>query len=170
MAETIKIEVKYSRKDSWLAAFQQYFSGSSLFYSFFGFVVFANILTLLFFGFRNINVVYLIGCCLAFSISWLLFLTYLASQIGRKDFSFTFTDEHVEFFNADFDSKIKWSYFLRVQESFQLLNFVMQNGQTISVPISNVEPEKLIRIKQLIKDKLGDKAKLKGSEKKLGLR
>jgi hypothetical protein len=170
MSETINIDIKYSRKDTWFACLQQYFNRSSLFYSFFGFFVFANVLTLLFYDFQKVGIIFLMACSLAFSIIWLLVLTYLSSQVGKKDFSYVFADEHLEYFNSDFNSKIKWSYFLSVKESFQLLNLVMQNGQTISIPISEIETENLVKIKQLIKEKLGDNAKLKGSKNKLGLR
>jgi hypothetical protein len=170
MTESVTIDIKYSRKDTFFACFHQYFNISSLFYSFFGFVIFANILTLLFYDFQKVNFAFLILCAFAYSTIWLLVLTHLSSQVGGKFFSYRFTDENLEYFNDDFHSKIKWTYIKSVKESFRLLNIVMKSGQTISIPISKVETEKVVKIKQLLKEKLGDNAKLKEPKNTLGLK
>jgi hypothetical protein len=170
ISEPIKIEVKYETKDIWSACFQRFFSRSGLFYTFFGFFIFANTLIILFFNLAEINQLYLLIFTFAYTLFWLFVLTYFSARPYKDTFSFIFSNESIEFISDGYKTKINWSYFSSAKESFKLLNFVMQNGQTFSVPLRNVEPEKLVGIRKLVKDKLGENAKLKEAKNNLGLR
>ncbi|MCU0239932.1 MAG: YcxB family protein [Pyrinomonadaceae bacterium] len=158
----IKIEVKYTKKIIFLNCIRTYFTGNSLFYSFFGFFTFANVLILFFNDFAKISTPFLILVTFLFTIIWLLILSIIFTRPQNQGFTFIFSDNFIEYGNNDYQSIVKWSYFNYAKESSQILKLFMNDGNIVLIPLNDIDNDKLIVIKELIKAKFGDNAKLKG--------
>jgi hypothetical protein len=173
MYEPIKIDIQYTSKDIFLNYFKYYFDASTIFYSFLGFYVFANTLVILFYDFEFINLFKLFIFNIIFTLSWLFILLCISlknSTSRQNTFEFVFSEDSLEYFNEHYKSKINWTYFVSAKESFGFIDLVMHHQQKISIPIRNIDPIQLVEIRKLIKSQLGERARLKESSNKLGLR
>ncbi len=165
MSEPIKIEVKYANKDIWHSYFQQMFRHPNLFYSFFGFIIFAFTLILSFYSSEKTNLLKILGFTLFFTIFWQSVLTYLyaKSSLGSifQTYTFIFSEENFDYSNAEYKTQIEWKYIEIFNEKSERFDVTLRNRQNIWIPIREVEPKILVEIRELVRQKLGDKAKLK---------
>lgn len=175
MNEPIKIEVKYEPKDYWCLYSRYYFGENRLFFPFFGFLIFANLLVLIFTSnISKINWLSVVLVTAVYTLIWAAVQLYYAVEYAKKQIlqecSYTFSNANVEVKADYFSSRIDWNYFASVKETSSLFYLYKKDGHPLHIPKRCFQAEDLIEFRALLKTKLGENANLKEAKNTLGLR
>jgi hypothetical protein len=173
----IEIEGLYESRDFWRSSLNHYFSLSAVYYSFWWFVFYGVFITFLFLrGDAGIGhfvdiiltsfvFVFLVGLAMAY------FSFTHAMRLKWGKHKFTFSNERIEIICDSYTSFIKWDYFTQIRELKSYFVLYSQISQKTLVPKRFFrDSEQLAGFKNLVRDKLGEKALLKKSKERLGLK
>ncbi len=172
----LEIEVLYERRDHWKTYFSYFFSFKSIYFSFLWYSAFAIVISVILLqkqieGKDFVNAI-LFGLIFTFFISFVN--TYFAvrnvERMNVRKCRYIFSDLNVEVIAESFTSKVDWNWFNRINETRNYFLIYGRGSQMYIVPKRFISLEQMPSIKELFRSKFGEKAYLKTSKDRLGLK
>ncbi len=171
----IELEVNLEHLDFWRYYIYSYFNFNTVLFICFNFALFGFAL-LVFLGnsFTGSRIIGLLISSFLFSILSILFSIYMSAEIAvdfETTFKYKFSDKKIEIIGKDSFSEFKWSCFTTVKEKKNHFFLSLKDGQITMIPKKDfTNKEDILEFRELLRTKLEDKALLKKSVGKLGLK
>lgn len=173
----IEIEGLFESRDYWRISLAYYCNYGTIFISSCGFVLYGLFITVLFlkgnFLIWHVADVVLTSGLFAIIFGFLLSYSSVKAAKGLKEgkYKFIFSNEELEMVGQLFTSHLSWKWFVKIRETKNYFIFVAINDQKTLLPKRFFRDyEQLSEFKNLIRSKLGEKAYLKKSKERLGLK
>jgi len=173
----IELEVTLETKDYWRYYLSLFFSAGNLFYFYLGFTVFGYCVAfLLSDGDLPIQMFLEIAADAAlflvlFNLAMVYFSVANAEKVNNQNCKYIFTEDNVEVVAKFFKSQTNWNYITGVKETANCFFLPMKSGDKHFIPKRFFrDDEQMTDFKNLLREKLGEKALLKKSKENLGLK
>ncbi len=95
-------------------------------------------------------------------IFFLFYSVYANWKQGTEEIEYSFADDGVRYKAKNFESKLNWSYLLRVRETGSSFKITPRLGNSILIPkLAFNSLENILELRELFREKLGTEAYLK---------